>query len=438
MNHKIMALLLTVLLGFAGHSFAQSARESMHIVQPGETLAVIAARYEVDLNDLAALNGIYNYHRIYSWQELEIPSLADEEASIVAGDRSHVIRYGETLSMIAERYGVDLTELKELNDLYGKVIYPGHELLLPSPTDSPLNTTDAAPTEKPAQTSEPEPASPPPGDYFEHTIQFGETLGTLAINYGLTIHDLLTANSIDDANRIESGQTLWIPASATRQEPPPPQLPKTAHRPAIGVPVATVAAGGRDLYVVQPGDHLSAIARKMETDWVAMVELNGIVNPNILRVGMTLLVPNSDDLIKYGASYSQGGYNLYDNHPGPHVGKGREIVIVLSTQSAYGYEDGILQKAALVSTGRPKTPTVQGNFAIRLKRRSQRMTGDDYDLDNVEWVMYFYQGYALHGAWWHNNFGQRESHGCVNMTNADAKWFYDFASLGTPVRVQYY
>lgn len=602
MKHKILALLLTVVLGVAGPSFAQSARESTHVVRPGETLAVIAARYEVDLNDLAALNGIYNYHKIYSWQELEIPSRADEETSIVAEDRSHVIRYGETLGMIAERYGVDLTELKTLNELYGKVIYPGHELLLPSPADagatvsnetpvtaqsrqhivrhgdtlgtiaaaygvnlnelilvngvfdhmiypgqaltlpdadgrtltdapapvpsqpitlgsrlsytvragdtlgdlarhfgitwpaikrandivyphhiyvgqhlwipstgsaalnvanvepapapdlppvpdSPIETVDAAATENPVETSEPTPAGPPPGDYFEHTVQYGETLGILAIHYGLTVQELQAANSIDDANRIESGQTLWIPGSAKRRDPPPPpkppepaqppQLSETTQEPASEVASAPIVAGDRDVYVVQPGDSLSIIGVKLATDWGVMAVINGIVDANNLHVGMTLLVPNSDDLIKYGSRFAPARPPDVPD-PGARVGVGREFVVVLNTQMAYAYEDGVLKKAALVSTGLPATPTVQGDFRIYRKVRRQRMSGPGYSLDNVEWVMYFYQGYAFHGTWWHTNFGQPQSKGCVNMTNADAKWFYDFASLGTPVHVRYY
>ena len=65
------------------------------------------------------------------------------------------------------------------------------------------------------------------------------------------------------------------------------------------------------------------------------------------------------------------------------------------------------------------------------------MSGPGYYLPNVEWVMYFYQGYGLHGTYWHSNFGQPMSHGCVNLTNDDARWFYEFASLGTPVHVKW-
>jgi lipoprotein-anchoring transpeptidase ErfK/SrfK len=63
------------------------------------------------------------------------------------------------------------------------------------------------------------------------------------------------------------------------------------------------------------------------------------------------------------------------------------------------------------------------------------MWGPGYDLPNVQWVMYFYRDYSLHGAYWHNNFGQPMSHGCVNMRNEDAKWLYDWAPEGTSVMV---
>jgi lipoprotein-anchoring transpeptidase ErfK/SrfK len=49
--------------------------------------------------------------------------------------------------------------------------------------------------------------------------------------------------------------------------------------------------------------------------------------------------------------------------------------------------------------------------------------------------MYFYQGYAIHGTYWHNAFGRQMSHGCVNLPVDESQWFFNFASVGTPVRV---
>ena len=50
-----------------------------------------------------------------------------------------------------------------------------------------------------------------------------------------------------------------------------------------------------------------------------------------------------------------------------------------------------------------------------------------YNLPNVKWVQYFYQDYSFHGTYWHNDFGEPKSHGCLNMTNTDAKWLFDWA-----------
>ena len=60
-----------------------------------------------------------------------------------------------------------------------------------------------------------------------------------------------------------------------------------------------------------------------------------------------------------------------------------------------------------------------------------------YYLPGVPWVMYFFQGYAIHGTYWHHNFGKPMSHGCVNLTIEDAKWFYNWAEIGTTVVTHY-
>jgi lipoprotein-anchoring transpeptidase ErfK/SrfK len=65
------------------------------------------------------------------------------------------------------------------------------------------------------------------------------------------------------------------------------------------------------------------------------------------------------------------------------------------------------------------------------------MVGPGYDLPGVPWVMYFYSGYAIHGAYWHNNFGAPMSHGCVNMTPGEAQILYNWAPIGTEVYVHY-
>ncbi len=106
----------------------------------------------------------------------------------------------------------------------------------------------------------------------------------------------------------------------------------------------------------------------------------------------------------------------------------RWVRVDLSEQVLVAYQGDKPLRAFKVSSGLPGTPTVTGEFRIRMKVRSQLMAGGSgsnyYYLPNVEWVQYFYQDYGLHGTYWHNDFGRPKSHGCVNMTNADAKWLY--------------
>ena len=93
--------------------------------------------------------------------------------------------------------------------------------------------------------------------------------------------------------------------------------------------------------------------------------------------------------------------------------------------------------SALPSTGLPRTPTPVGQYRIYVKYRSVHMSGPGYSLPNVPYVMYFYRGYGLHGTYWHNNFGQPMSHGCVNLPTSEARWFYNWASVGTLVKIHY-
>jgi lipoprotein-anchoring transpeptidase ErfK/SrfK len=120
----------------------------------------------------------------------------------------------------------------------------------------------------------------------------------------------------------------------------------------------------------------------------------------------------------------------------PAVGKNeRWIDVDLSQQRLYAYEGDQIVNSVLVSTGTAFTPTVTGQYRIYVKYRSANMTGNDYFLPDVPYVMYFYKGYGLHGTYWHRNFGTPMSHGCVNLKPKEAKWLFEWASVGTIVYV---
>ncbi len=113
------------------------------------------------------------------------------------------------------------------------------------------------------------------------------------------------------------------------------------------------------------------------------------------------------------------------------------IDVNLSQQRLYAYEGDTVINSFLISTGTWLHPTVTGKYHVYVKLRYTDMTGPDYYLPNVPYTMYFYQGYGLHGTYWHHNFGTPMSHGCVNLSIPDAEWLYNFSSVGTLVNIHY-
>ncbi len=119
--------------------------------------------------------------------------------------------------------------------------------------------------------------------------------------------------------------------------------------------------------------------------------------------------------------------------PSPTPQRDRKwIEVSLRQQKLVAYEDGKKVFEALVSTGVASYPTVTGKFRIYLKLLSTDMSGPGYYLRNVPYVMFFYRGYALHGTYWHNNFGRPMSHGCVNLSVEDARWLFEWTDPPLP------
>lgn len=185
-----------------------------------------------------------------------------------------------------------------------------------------------------------------------------------------------------------------------------------------------VDTSARTTHVVQAGQELALIARDYGVDMQDILALNNISNPDLLYVGQELIIPASGE---YEPTQADA--------PAAPTNAGKSIVVSTSEQRIYAYEDGKLVHSHLASTGLPATPTVKGDYSIYVKYLADDMSGPGYYLPQVPYTMYFYQGYGIHGTYWHNSFGRPMSHGCVNLPTPEAKWFFDWASVGTPVRV---
>jgi hypothetical protein len=119
----------------------------------------------------------------------------------------------------------------------------------------------------------------------------------------------------------------------------------------------------------------------------------------------------------------------------------KRIEISLSRQLLTAYEYDIPIFEGMISSGIPSsnpgdngipTKTPSGKFNVNIKMPSKHMGEgnlaadiNDYVLPGVPWCSFFtQQGHAIHGAWWHDNFGVPMSHGCINMRPEDAQWIY--------------
>lgn len=146
------------------------------------------------------------------------------------------------------------------------------------------------------------------------------------------------------------------------------------------------------------------------------------------------VVPGGEPVIGVGAM---------DIGPGPQQGASKEIVVSVGRQSMWAYQDGKLLTASLVSTGTAgsvATTTPVGFYTVLTKFRTQTMKGvidnEAYEVKDVPWVMYFDNlGNALHGTYWHENFGSPMSHGCVNLPMDVAEYLYSWAPEGTAVSI---
>ncbi len=241
-----------------------------------------------------------------------------------------------------------------------------------------------------------------------HIVQPGENLYRIALRYGTTVQALAAANGIANTNRVFVGQRLVIPGSGG----------------APAAPSAPSSPGG-GIHVVQAGENLYRIALRYGTTVQALAAANGIANTNRVYVGQRLVIPGA------------GGSTPPAPPPPGGAASGRWIDVDLSAQRVTAYEGSTPVRTTLVSTGLPRTPTPTGDFRIYVKYRSAPMSGPGYYLPNVPYVMYFYRGYGLHGTYWHSNFGRPMSHGCVNLPTSEAAWFYEWAPVGTLVRIHY-
>ncbi|OGY78672.1 MAG: hypothetical protein A3B74_04845 [Candidatus Kerfeldbacteria bacterium RIFCSPHIGHO2_02_FULL_42_14] len=145
-----------------------------------------------------------------------------------------------------------------------------------------------------------------------------------------------------------------------------------------------------------------------------------------------------------GADLNKDGKSEIIVAPNREIYEGgpKRIKIIIGEQKLYAYEGKKLVNSFLISSGLPGFETPRGKFTVYRKLLWHDYIWTygpgsplNYNLPRVQYNLNFAPHYYIHYAYWHNNFGKKMSHGCVNVNKVNSEWVYNWAEIGTPVEI---
>ena len=175
---------------------------------------------------------------------------------------------GDTISSIAERFGLATAEVLALNGLgWSSLIFPGQRLALPGPGHA-----------------EPGPAPAPAPEIARHVVAPGDTIAGIAAAHGLAVDDVLSANGLSRQSLIFPGQAIVLPGpQPTDASAPPPPAPEPVPAPAPD-----------EVHLVVEGDTLIGIADRYGVEVEDLLALNGLAVTDVIVIGRELVVRRPD------------------------------------------------------------------------------------------------------------------------------------------------
>jgi LysM repeat protein len=496
----VFALFLLLSVFFlAGPVLAAPHTQSRgYVVQPGDSLSEIAERARVPVEELMAMNGIDDADDITIGQVLLLPARNEMpvqtppavgvDVRFVGEPQTdvHIVQAGESLSEIAERYDMDMTDLMQLNGITdADAVIEGQRLRL----THAVNTGTARPAAT-QQAPEPE-AIPGPASRVITSlnrtvrIEFGEDLASIAIRYGVDEDALRAINGLEDAQPedLEIGRELILPATAQELQVAraAPQVARVEHVVEEGeslgivaeqyglslaelmeanyisdpdtiyvgqrlvipvepdVPVeteGTAAQIGRPrsgfyYYTVKPGDTLSELARDFDSTQLAIMEYNDLPDAETVYNGLPLRIPYGPPPLPI------------ETPPTPLAGT--RFLVSLSRQQCWVLDGDQVLYQWTCSTGYGKWITRTGAFAVQTKQ--EMAESNAYELDMPYWLGIYDVGTyenGIHGlpiSWktgqkiWDGLVGMPATFGCAMLDDDHAATLYDLAYLGMPVYI---
>ncbi len=181
-------------------------------------------------------------------------------------------------------------------------------------------------------------------------------------------------------------------------------------------------------YIVQPGETLIGISWKVGLPFWKILEANPNLNPDALQAGQSLIIPSKDEML-----------------PLPVI-PNKRIVISISQQRLWAYQDGNLLSKHLISTGVNRSPTQPGIFQVRTHELEAYASVWDLTMPHFLGIYEAWPGFmnGIHGLpmlsngrrLWKNILGKPASYGCIILDLDEAEWLYNWAENGVVVEIK--
>lgn len=228
---------------YAGYTYTlpseiPNQNSEIYIVKRGDTLYSIARDNNITVSELKQLNNLSN-NTIYIGQQLLLKKRIEEELPN-ENDKLYIVKKGDTLYSISRKLNISVDTLKSLNKLNSNDIYVGQQLILVEPENQV--------------------------EYDIYTVKKGDSLWSISQKYNITVNELIKLNNLDNTT-LQINQTLKVPKTVIEESP----------------------IQNEETYIVQKGDTLWSISRKLGISVNELKDLNNLTS-NLLNIGQQLKI----------------------------------------------------------------------------------------------------------------------------------------------------
>ena len=245
-------------------SRASSVASTDYKVQSGDTLIGIANSVGVSPAEIAAINSDFNAKaRLQRGQTIKVPASKElVDRHLNNKQISYKVKSGDTLTAVAKRYNIAITELATANNLKDNAnLILGRTITIPAPASGSAATASTSSKQSSSSASTASSGGKKLGNTEDYKVKAGDGLIAIARQFGVSVEDLAATNDLATNAQLQRGQNLKVPK-------------------------LTVS------YTVASGDSLIGLARKYAVSTQELAEMNGIAADAMLQRGQRLTVPN--------------------------------------------------------------------------------------------------------------------------------------------------